>query len=222
VTETSEPVIEARGLHFRAGASHILRGIDLTVVRREVVALLGPNGSGKSTLLRAIAGLLPAAKGAVYAQGQPSFLGVHAALMSRLTGERNVELGCLALGMTREQAREAYDGIVKFAGLGDHIHLPMRTYSSGMNARLRFAIAASKTHDVLLVDEALATGDKEFRAKSERRIQELREEAGTVFLVSHSMKQIARTCNRVIWIDGGKIRMDGEPDTVVKAYLEES
>lgn len=197
---------------------HAIQGVTFVAYEGDAIGVIGRNGSGKSTLMRAIAGLLPAEDGRVYALGQPSFLGVNAALMNALTGERNVELGCLAMGMTRDEMRAKYDEIVKFSGIGEFIKMPMRTYSSGMNARLRFSIAAAKTHDVLLVDEALATGDRRFRGKSERRIKELRGEAGTVFLVSHSMKQIIRTCNRVLWIDEGKLRMDGDPETVVEAY----
>lgn len=201
---------------------HAIRGVSFVAHEGDAIGVVGRNGSGKSTLMRAIAGLLPATSGAVYAQGQPSFLGVNAALMNNLTGQRNVELGCLAMGMSPEQARAAYDDIVEFSGVGDFITMPMRAYSSGMGARLRFAIAAAKTHDVLLVDEALATGDADFRKKSERRIREMREEAGTVFLVSHSMNSIKHTCNRVIWIDKGKIRMDGDTESVIAAYLEEN
>lgn len=201
---------------------HAIKGISFTAYEGEAIGVVGRNGSGKSTLMRAIAGLLPAASGAVYAQGQPSFLGVNAALMRNLTGERNVELGCLAMGMTREEVRAVYDDIVEFAGVGDFIKMPMKTYSSGMGARLRFAIAAAKSHDVLLVDEALSTGDADFRKKSQEKIRQMRDEAGTVFLVSHSMRTITKTCNRAIWIDKGVLRMDGDAETVVKAYLDEN
>lgn len=198
---------------------HAIKGISFVAYEGDAIGVVGRNGSGKSTLMRAIAGLLPATQGAVYADGQPSFLGVNAALMNGLTGQRNVELGCLAMGMTREEVRQKYNDIVEFSGVGDFIKLPMRAYSSGMGARLRFAIAAAKSHDVLLVDEALATGDADFRRKSEKRIREMREEAGTVFLVSHSMRTITKTCNRALWIDKGVLRMDGEAETVVKAYM---
>lgn len=201
---------------------HAIKGVSFVAHEGDAIGVIGRNGSGKSTLMRAIAGLLPATKGTVYAHGQPSFLGVNAALMPNLPGRRNVELGCLAMGMTPEQAHAAYDGIVEFSGVGDFIDMPMRTYSSGMSARLRFAIAAAQSHDVLLVDEALATGDSDFRSKSEERIREMRSEAGTVFLVSHSMKSIKDTCNRVLWIESGTVRMDGDTDTVVGAYLEKS
>jgi teichoic acid transport system ATP-binding protein len=199
---------------------HAIRGISFTAHRGESIGLIGRNGSGKSTLLRAIAGLLPPTRGAVYTDGQPTLLGVNAALMSDLTGERNIILGCLAMGMTPAQAREHYDDIVEFSGLGDFIDLPMRTYSSGMAQRLRFAIAAVKSHDVLMIDEALATGDAEFRRRSEERIRQLREEAGTVFLVSHSLDVVTQTCTRAIWLDKGIIKMDGDADTVVKAYTK--
>jgi teichoic acid transport system ATP-binding protein len=199
---------------------HAIRGATFTAYEGDAIGVVGRNGSGKSTLLRAIAGLLPATKGAVYSRGQPSFLGVNAALMNDLTGERNVTLGCLAMGMSPAEVKEKYDEIVEFSGIGDFIKLPMRTYSSGMGARLRFAIAAAKAHDVLLVDEALATGDAEFRRKSEERIGELREQAGTVFLVSHGLDVVTKTCNRAIWLDKGAIRMDADAKTVVKAYTD--
>jgi teichoic acid transport system ATP-binding protein len=197
---------------------HALRGVSFTSHRGEAIGLIGRNGSGKSTLLRAVAGLLPPAQGAVYTDGQPSLLGVNAALMNDLTGERNVTLGCLAMGMSPQEVKASYQDIVDFAGIGDFISLPMRTYSSGMAARLRFAIASAKTHNVLMIDEALATGDAEFRRKSEKRIEELRAAAGTVFLVSHSLGSILSTCSRAIWLDAGKVVQDGPASDVVKAY----
>lgn len=200
---------------------HAVRGVSFVAHRGEAIGLIGSNGSGKSTLLRAIAGLLPPEKGKVYTDGQPSLLGVNAALMNDLTGERNVTLGGLAMGMSREQIKERYQEIVDFSGIndkGDFISLPMRTYSSGMQARLRFSIAAAKDHDVLMIDEALATGDAKFRTRSEARVRELREHAGTVFLVSHSNQSIRDTCDRVLWLERGELRLDGPTDEVLKAY----
>ncbi|ARF76516.1 ABC transporter ATP-binding protein [Streptomyces sp. NPDC012600] len=204
---------------------HAVRGVSFTAYRGEAIGLIGTNGSGKSTLLRAIAGLLPTESGHVYTDGQPSLLGVNAALMSDLTGERNVVLGGLAMGMSREEIRERYREIVDFSGInekGDFITLPMRTYSSGMAARLRFSIAAAKNHDVLMIDEALATGDRKFRVRSEERIRELRKEAGTVFLVSHNNKSIRDTCDRALWLEKGELLMDGPTDEVLKAYERET
>ncbi len=201
---------------------HAVRGVSFVAYRGDAIGIVGRNGSGKSTLLRAIAGLLPADRGAVYTQGQPSLLGVNAALMNNLTGERNIELGCLAMGMTPDEMRQKFDDIAEFSGVEDSLGLPMRTYSAGMAARLRFAIAAAKSHDVLLIDEALATGDAEFRRRSEERVRELREEAGTVFLVSHNVDVITDTCNRALWVDRGVLRMDDSAAAVVEAYLEDA
>lgn len=202
---------------------HAVRGVSFVAYKGQAIGLIGRNGSGKSTILRCIAGLLPPTTGKIYSDGQPSLLGVNAAMMNDLTGERNIILGCLAMGMTQREADAKYDDIATFSGLNnyngkDFLRLPMRTYSSGMASRLRFSIAAARTHDVLMIDEALATGDRDFQLKSEARIRRLREEAGTVFLVSHSMKSIRDTCDRVIWLDQGVIKMDGPTTEVVDAY----
>ncbi len=200
---------------------HAVRGVTFVARKGEAIGLIGSNGSGKSTLLRAVAGLLPPASGRVYTHGQPSLLGVNAALMNDLTGEKNVVLGGLAMGLSREEVRERYQDIVDFSGIdekGDFISLPMRTYSSGMAARLRFSIGAARNHDVLLIDEALATGDRAFQRRSEERIRELREEAGTVFLVSHNNNSIRDTCDRVLWLEKGELLMDGPTEDVLAAY----
>ena len=197
---------------------HAVRGVSFVARQGDAIALIGRNGSGKSTLLRAIAGLLPTEGGAVYTAGRPTLLGVNAALMRDLSGEDNILLGCMAMGMSREEALARRDWIVEFADLGDFIGYPMNTYSSGMAARLRFAIAASMSHEILMIDEALATGDAEFRRRSEERIMQLRDEAGTVFLVSHSLGVVRLTCNRALWLEKGQILMDGEANEVVDAY----
>ena len=202
---------------------HAIRGMSFVAYRGDAIGVIGRNGSGKSTLLRAIAGLLPPEQGNVYSTGEASLLGVNAALLEDLTGERNVILGCLAMGMTKQEARDKYQSIVDFSGVGDFIDLPMKTYSSGMGSRLRFAIAASKSHDVLLVDEALATGDAEFRVKSHARIEELRRDAGTVFLVAHNLEEVEQTCNRVIWMERGQMVTQGEDVTgIIDKYIEAS
>ena len=226
VYATGRPANEATKLLRRATSMrrarkiHALRGVTFTAHEGEAIGVIGHNGSGKSTLLRAIAGLTPADQGSIYADSDPTLLGVNAALINELSGERNVVLGGLALGMTPEEVRDKYDDIVDFAGIGEFIELPMRTYSSGMGARLRFAIAASATHRILLVDEALAVGDAQFQKRSQQRINELRAEAGTVFLVSHSLRVIKDTCQRSLWIDHGLLRMDGPSDEVIAAYNE--
>lgn len=205
-----------KGLSFQA-----VRNVSFAAHRGEAIGLVGANGSGKSTLLRALAGLLPVDSGEVFTSARPTLLGVNAALMNDLSGRRNIELGGLAMGMTRAEIARAHDGIVEFSGVnarGDFISRPMRDYSSGMSARLRFAIAASCEHDILLIDEALATGDRAFRRKSAARVRELRAKAGTVFLVSHDHGSVREMCSRVIWLDGGRVRLDGPAEEVLAAY----
>ncbi|HOQ53466.1 MAG TPA: ABC transporter ATP-binding protein [Micropruina sp.] len=197
---------------------HALKGVTFTAYQNESIGIIGHNGSGKSTLMRAITGLTPPESGAVYASSRPNLLGVGAALLPDLSGENNIILGGLALGFSKREVRDLRDDIVAFAELEQFIDLPMRTYSSGMQARLKFSIATAKQHEILIVDEALSVGDKGFRARSEGRIREIRENAGTVFLVSHSMGSIRDTCERTIWIHRGELRMDGPTDEVVGVY----
>lgn len=199
---------------------HALKGVSFTAYENESIGVIGHNGSGKSTLMRAITGLTPPESGAVYAASRPNLLGVGAALLPELSGENNILLGGLALGLEKREITEVRDQIVEFAELEDFIDLPMRTYSSGMQARLKFSIATIRHHEILIVDEALSVGDKGFQARSEARIREIRDAAGTVFLVSHSMKSIRDTCDRVLWIHQGNLRMDGPTDEVVTAYEE--
>ena len=216
---------EARKLFERSRklrSVHALKGVTFTAYQNDSIGVIGTNGSGKSTLMRTIVGLTPLSQGAIYASSRPSMLGVGAALLKDLSGERNVYLGGLALGFSREEIEAKFDDIVDFAGLREFIELPMRTYSSGMTARLKFAIATVRDHEILIVDEALAVGDKNFRNRSEARIREIRDNAGTVFLVSHSMQSIRDTCNRVIWLNKGVLEMDGDPEEVIAAYESSS
>ncbi len=197
---------------------HAVKGVSFVIHEGESIGVIGTNGSGKSSLMRAIAGLTPVSGGAVFSSARPSLLGVGAVLLPNLTGVKNIILGGLAMGFSRKEINSKLESIIDFSGLREFIDLPMRTYSSGMSARLRFSIAASRDHDILIVDEALAVGDQEFRNRSEARMREMRDKAGTLFLVSHSMKSILDTCTRVIWIEKGELLMDGEPLEVVNAY----
>lgn len=199
---------------------HAVKNVSFTVYRGETIGIIGTNGSGKSSLLRAIAGVTPVNNGAIYASARPVLLGVGSVLLPNLSGIKNVILGGLAMGYSKQEVLEKADSIVEFAGLEEFIDLPMRTYSSGMSARLRFAIAASRNHDILIIDEALSVGDQQFRKRSEARMREMRATAGTVFLVSHSMQSILDTCSRVIWLEKGVLKMDGDPKEVCDAYNE--
>src|SRR5690606_28161323 len=169
-------------------------------------------------LLQAVAGLLPATSGSVYLTGTPSLLGVNAALIKKLSGERNILIGGLALGLSRREIESRFEEIVDFAGIGDFVELPMNTYSSGMAARLRFAISTAAVPDVLMIDEALATGDAAFRQRSKERIEQIRHDAGTVFFVSHSLASVRAMCTRAIWLDKGIIRADGPVDEIADRY----
>jgi teichoic acid transport system ATP-binding protein len=137
-----------------------------------------------------------------------------------MTGRANIRIGLLAQGLRRYEVEARLDDVIEFTDLGPSIDLPMETYSSGMRARLHFAIATALTPEILLVDEALAVGDRAFREKSARRLEEHRSAAGTVLLVSHNLSEIRRSCERVVWLDQGRMVLDGPTDDVLGAYEE--
>jgi teichoic acid transport system ATP-binding protein len=201
-------------------AVEAVKAVTFVANKGEAIGIVGHNGSGKSTLLRAIAGLVPSTGGSVFASSIPVLLGVGAALEGDISGRRNIFLGGTALGVSREELRERLDDIVAFAGLEEFIDLPLRAFSSGMRSRLQFAIATAVTPEILMVDEALSTGDAEFRERSEGRIREMLAEAGTVFLVSHSLRSITDVCDRALWLDHGNLVADGDAKTVVDAYTD--
>ena len=196
-----------------------LRGVSLELRESETLGLIGANGSGKTTLLSAMTGLLPLESGSILGRSRPSLLGVSSALRPALSGRRNILIGGLALGFTKSEIETRADEIIDFSGLRDAIDRPMRTYSSGMRARLQFAIATARIPDVLLIDEALTVGDEDFRRRSAERINEIRSAAGSVVLVTHIMAEIDRYCDRVAWLDEGILKAVGEPGEVVGAYL---
>lgn len=195
-----------------------LKNVSLVAHEGEAIGIVGLNGSGKSTLLRIIAGLERPSGGRVLATASPVLLGVNAAMVPEMSGAENVRLGCLAMGMTPGEAKAALPDVVELSGLGSSIHLPMKTYSSGMGARLRFAIAAAAKPEVMLIDEALATGDAAFKERSEERMNQLRAGAGCVFLVSHAAKTVEETCTRAIWLHQGRVVIDGGAYDVAQKY----
>lgn len=195
-----------------------LNKISFVAQTGDSIGVIGRNGSGKSTLMRVLAGLAQPTSGNIYATSDPVLLGVNAALITSMSGAQNIRLGCLAMGMTHEQIDLKYDNVVEMSGLDHEINHPMKTYSSGMSARLRFAIAAAVDPEILLLDEALNTGDAQFKERSKTRMKEITNQAGTVFIVSHSLDTIRSSCNRAIWIDKGDFIMDGDPSEVTKEY----
>jgi teichoic acid transport system ATP-binding protein len=223
-TERSAPTLKAlvaRGVRSRATQEvRAVRGVSFDVHEGEAIGLIGPNGSGKSTLLRAVAGLLRTTAGEIRVRSMPVLLGVGAALEPELSGRRNVVLGGTALGMSRDEVAARFDDIVDFAGVREFIDLPLKAFSSGMAARLRFSIASALQPDVLMIDEALSVGDAEFRRRSRERMRELISKAGVIFLVSHSLQQVLEVCDRVIWLEKGVVARDGPAAEVVAAYRD--
>ena len=195
-----------------------IKGVTFEVSVGESVGLIGPNGSGKTSLLQAITGLLPLNKGEILVRSVPTFLGIQAVLRPQLTGWRNIQLGLLAQGLNRSEAEDMTGSVADFCELGDFLDLPMETFSSGMKARLHFAVATALTPEILLIDEALAVGDRSFRKKSSERLKEHRSKAGTILLVSHNLEEVRQSCQRVIWLEGGTVIADGPADDVIEAY----
>lgn len=195
-----------------------VRGVDLTAREGEFIGIIGRNGSGKSTLLRMLAGIEPPTSGMVLTSERPQLLGVSAALIGDLTGAENIKLGFLAMGMSPAEADERFKDAAALSALGGAVDLPMRTYSSGMSSRLKFAIAVMAEPKILMIDEALSTGDAAFAERSKKKMDHLLEKAGTVFMVNHAPRAIENVCSRVIWMENGRIVMDGATKEVSKKY----
>lgn len=196
-----------------------LKQISFAASTGESIGLIGRNGSGKSTLLRLIAGNENPTRGEVFVRSQPTLLGVTAAMQPHQTARENVHLGLLAMGVENSAAVEMIDSVVEWAGLADAANRPVDTYSAGMKARLAFSISTSVRRELLLVDEALSTGDAAFADKAKERMNEFLDEAGTVFLVSHGAGTVKNYCSRAIWLNAGSIVADGPALDVTTAYV---
>lgn len=192
--------------------------VNLVASRGESIGLLGQNGSGKSTLLRMIAGTDSPTRGEIFTTSHPTLLGVSSALVPTASGAKNIQLGCLALGMKPDEIDEVYGELVELVDLGDAINRPLNTYSSGMGARLKFAIGTASSPEILIVDEALSTGDAAFASRAGDRMKKLLDGAGTLFYVSHAAKSVESTCDRALWMDQGEIVADGDSESVCHAY----
>jgi ABC-type polysaccharide/polyol phosphate transport system ATPase subunit len=195
--------------------------INLEVNEGEILGIIGPNGSGKSTLLRTISGIYRPDKGTVKSCGQITLMaGLGIGFNVNLSGRENVYLYGSILGNSNEVMGGLMESIIDFSGLNGFIDQPLRTYSSGMRARLGFSIASAVKPDILLIDEVLSVGDQEFRAKSMARILEIVEGSRTVVLVSHNFGIMKKICSRLIMIDKGNIIVSGSPEDVINAYSE--
>ena len=198
-----------------------INDVSIDVHYGTVLGIIGSNGAGKSSLMRVIAGIIPPSKGRIEVYGSVStLLALGVGFNASLTGRENVYLGGLAAGMSRAEIDEQFNEIADFSELGEAIDSPMRTYSSGMYARLAFSVAATVKPDILIIDEALSTGDARFKEKSLNRIKELRTEDRALILVSHALATIEDVCNEVIWLDKGKLMARGEPQQVINQYRE--
>ena len=197
-----------------------LNHVSFKVRRGEVVGLVGTNGSGKSTMLKCIAGVLEPSEGNIVVRGNIApLIELGAGFDPELTARENIYLNGALLGYSNEFIDEHLQEIIDFAELHDFMDMPLKNYSSGMVARIAFAIATVTEPDVLIVDETLSVGDVFFQEKCENRIQHFIQSGNvTVLFVSHSMKQVQRICQRAIWIEKGEQRMDGPVDEVVEAY----
>ena len=197
----------------------VLRGVSFELARGECVAVVGRNGAGKSTLLSLLARVYRPTSGTVEIHGRVApLLELGAGFHPDLTGVENGFFNGVVLGLTRKQVGQRLDAIIEFADLRRHIDAPVRSYSSGMLARLGFAVAVHVDADVLLVDEVLAVGDFDFEQKCYARIEEFRAGGGTILFVSHQMDAVRRVADRVIWLNNGLIEAEGDPETVLAAY----
>jgi ABC-type polysaccharide/polyol phosphate transport system ATPase subunit len=198
-----------------------LRHLDLTLAHGESLAVIGPNGAGKSTLLLALAGILEPSEGDVVTYGRVStLLTLGAGFEMDLTGRDNIDLAGAFLDIPQEQMDALTPSIIEFADIGPFIDAPVKTYSTGMRARLGFAIATSITPDILLLDEVLGTGDQTFRSRSQARIRELVGKARAIVLVTHDLTFVSEFCNRAILLEKGQLIHEGEPEEVVALYRD--
>jgi homopolymeric O-antigen transport system ATP-binding protein len=196
-----------------------LRHVSFEIHRGETIGVVGHNGSGKSTLLRLIAGAAYPTEGHIAVRGRIApLLQLGAGFQPDMTGRECVEINATALGLSKQEIAARFATIVDFAELPDFIDTPVRYYSSGMLARLGFAVAVHTDPDLLLVDEVLAVGDHAFQQKCLARIDELRRGGATIVFVSHDAEQVRRVCERVLWLADGRLMKDGAPDAVLAEY----
>lgn len=196
-----------------------LKGIDLEISKGEVFGIVGLNGAGKSTLLKVIAGVLKPTFGEVFVNGKIApLIELGAGFDMELTARENIYLNGAILGYSKKFIDEKFDEVVNFAEINDFLDVPLKNYSSGMVARIAFAIATITEPDILIVDEILSVGDFKFQKKCEEKIDNMIKNGVSVIMVSHSLDQIKNMCQRVAWLKGGEIVMIGETKKVLEAY----
>ena len=200
---------------------YAVRDLSITVPRGEILGIIGHNGAGKSTLLKLLSGIIRPTRGTVQIFGRIApMLELGSGFDVELSGRENVMLNGAILGYSESFLKRMYDEIVDYSELGEFIHMPLKTYSSGMVARLAFAVATVVSPDILIVDEILSVGDERFQRKSHQRMMELMSGGATVLFVSHDIEQIRSMSHRVLWMDHGQMKMLGNADEVCTAYLQ--
>lgn len=196
-----------------------LTDVSFTVNKGEAYGIVGSNGAGKSTLLRVLAGTLRPDGGRAVTYGKTStLLQLGVGFNAQLSGARNIYLGCLAAGLRKREIDDLFDEIVGYAELWDAIERPVKTYSSGMFARLAFSIGMHLDPDILLLDEVLSVGDEAFKTKSQESMSTLLERSGTIIFVSHNLTKVAEFCDRAMWLDHGEVQTEGVAESVVDRY----
>lgn len=196
-----------------------LTDVSFDVEKGDVIGIIGHNGAGKSTLLKVISGIMKPTKGTIEAHGNiVPMLELGSGFDMELSGRENIYLNGAILGYSEKFLNEKYDEIVAFSELGNFIEAPLRTYSSGMLARLAFSVACIVEPEILIVDEILSVGDADFQEKSRARMMDLMTGGTTVFFVSHSLKQIRQMCNKVVWLEHGKIQAIGKTGEICDKY----
>lgn len=204
--------------HYRPELFTALDSIDLDVKKGEILGIVGLNGSGKSTLSNIIAGITYPTEGYVNVNGDVSMLAVNSGMDNSLTGRENIYFKCTLLGISKKDIARLEAAIIDFADIGIYIDQPIRTYSSGMRARLGFAISVHMDPEILVIDEGLSVGDNSFAEKSLAKMMEFKEKEKTILFVSHSVGQMEDFCDRVMWLNNGKIVGIDEPRLVVAPY----
>lgn len=197
-----------------------LRELTFKVEKGDIVGLVGINGSGKSTLAEILGGITSPTEGGIIINGTPAVIAISAGLNNQLTGIENIELKGLMIGLTIAEIEQLKEKIIEFADIGEHIYQPVKTYSSGMKARLGFAISVNVSPDILIIDEALSVGDMTFTQKCLDKMYEFRDSGRTIFFVSHSLEQMKQFCRKIIWLEYGRIKAYGATDDVIPQYYE--
>lgn len=219
------PSLKEYAIHWMKGALAYeqlwaLQDISFELDARGSMGIVGPNGAGKSTLLKVISGVLKPTRGLAQVLGRVApLLAVGTGFDFELTGRENIYLNALLLGRKRKEIDERYEDIVKFSGLQDFIHSPIRNYSSGMLARLGFSVITAWTPEILVLDEVLAVGDSQFVGHCMRRIEDLQRQGSAVLFVSHDLAAVQDKCERAIWLDNGRIQSMGATSDVIQAYI---